>query len=123
VSGPEFQFYDLHATMMVAEGGRILEQGITPPVCDFCMDTRVRWDYPCEDFVIDSLEYGSVEGWAACDRCSALVEADERGLLAERSLESWRLRGMPAHDELSKGVREMQAGFFANRVGERVAFG
>lgn len=121
VTDPEFQFYDIHATMLVERGGRVYEEGITPPVCDFCMDTRVRWEYPCATFVHGS--FGSDDSWLTCDRCSALVEADERVMLCERSLESWRLRGMIVVPAMRTELLAMQAGFFELRRGPRVAFG
>lgn len=118
---PEFQFYDLHATVLVEEGGNVYEEVLTPPVCDFCMDTRVRWEYACERFSIGS--FGSDGGWLACDRCSALIEAGQKRMLTERSLESWRVRGNPAMKDAGKSLRIMQAAFFRHRQGERQAFG
>lgn len=123
MADPEFQFLDVMMTEYVEEEGRIYGQAVTPPVCDFCMDCRVKWEYDCGTFVLVDGQFGSDDGWLACDRCSALIEADKRLMLAERSLESWRVRGMPAVASILAGIQGMQAGFFEHRKGERVAFG
>jgi hypothetical protein len=123
MSGPEFEFNDLHVMEIVEEEGKTYQQALTPPVCDFCMDRRVKWEYDCGTFVLVDGEFGSDDGWLACDRCSTLIEADKRLMLAERSLESWRVRGMPAVASILEGIRGMQAGFFEHRQGERQAFG
>lgn len=118
---PEFSFYDIRVIQVVEEEGRLYEEGLTPPVCDFCEDTRVRWEYDCGEFVLEELGRGSDSGWLACDRCAALIEALEIDALVERSLKSWSVRmGTEFSDRV--GLRQFQAGFFAHR-GDRRAFG
>jgi hypothetical protein len=41
--------------------------------CDFCGNLRARWRYPTDD-----------QGWLACDKCRAAIEADDREALLER---------------------------------------
>jgi hypothetical protein len=43
--------------------------------CDFCGSPTARWSFPARD-----------RRWAACEKCRAAVEADDREALLERSL-------------------------------------
>lgn len=122
MTDPEFTFYEIHATVIEeGDNNRLYEASLTPPVCDFCLDTRVKWSYSCEEFVLGT--FGSDDEWLACDRCSALIEASETRMLAERALESWRIRGNPPMEDGGDGLRKVQAAFLAHREGDREAFG
>lgn len=121
MTGPEFEFGPVHLTKTVEEDGMLFEEAVTPPVCDFCLDRRVRWEYPCRRFVVGL--FGSDGPWLACDRCAALIEVGEDQLLAERSHTSWVLRGQPVVAGLIDDLRLMQGGFREHRVGARRAFG
>jgi hypothetical protein len=98
-------------------------KALTPPECDFCTDNRVRWQYDCGSFEVPERGIASTGGWAACDRCSELVERDDREALAARSMRSWEVRGLPLLPLVLTSIREMQGGFFEHRVGGRRAFG
>ena len=99
-----------------------IEDTLTP-ACDFCLDTRIRWEYDCEDFTMPEIGFASTLGWVACDRCSELIDAGDVHGLAERSLRSWKVRmGFPA-PEGGITIRMIQGGFWSHRSGPRTAFG
>jgi hypothetical protein len=57
------------------------------PKCDFCSSPDATWVYPSKDFtLIPEYRWGSTGGWAACQPCSDLIEADDYAGLTERSL-------------------------------------
>lgn len=107
-----------HEMSLSVEGKDIVLSTVTP-ACDFCLDTRVVWEYPCARFVIEELQFGSDDNWLACERCAALIEEVDFERLAARSIRSWNLR----HGEMSigqeAGMRDIQWGFSVNRNGER----
>lgn len=58
-------------------------------VCDFCSQPGPRWRYPASSFLDEHVGYGSIEDWAACGECHALIEkGDDRSnrQLAARAL-------------------------------------
>lgn len=122
MSDPEFVFAPMHATMVVEEGSDLFQEALTP-ACDFCLDTRIKWEYPCERFVIEHLRYASDGGWLACERCSEMIEKGDFGGLSARSLRSWIARHgtMPQGDLDS--LAEIQHGFFDHRQGLRIPYG
>jgi hypothetical protein len=101
-------------------------------VCDFCNSPVVVWSYPARDsnmILLETMEsntfLGNRGGWAACEKCSELIEAgDEKGLL-EWSLKTMReknKKNMP--DEIIRKVmRQVHRAFWENRLGERVRVG
>jgi hypothetical protein len=106
---------------------------IVQPVCDFCSDPLPLdgecWTFPCESFQYPFIAIegstmqteGSAEGWAACDVCYALVEAEDRTGLALRSVEKDIERHPNAASErpvLIAMTRAMQDKFFEHRNGE-----
>lgn len=118
----EFVYAPAHIVMSVQENGEEYLDAVTP-ACDFCLDVRVRWDYPCDDFYIDEVEFGSSDGWLACDRCADLIERRLLPELTARSLRSWGNRiGELLPDQLDRTAMIHQ-GFFDHRTGERVAYG
>ena len=119
----EFVFRDVTVQELTTRGGVTEGRALTPPECDFCLDARVRWSYDCDPFECPEFGVASMDGWAACDRCSALVEAGQREMLYLRSTRSWRVRGLPPNETVFASIRAMHDGFFDNRRGERVAFG
>lgn len=70
--------------------------------CDFCTGANPTWQFPCEtferpDLVLPELDHKSLGGWAACDPCRVLVEAEDWTGLWERltgpaAVEMWPLR-------------------------------
>jgi len=107
-----------HETSLSVEGKDIVLSAVTP-ACDFCLDTRVVWEYPCAKFIIPERQFGSDDNWLACERCAALIEEVDFEGLADRSIRSWNIR----HGEMSigqeEGMRDIQWGFSVNRNGER----
>lgn len=95
-------------------------------VCDFCSTPKVIWCYPAEDFTaytFGNLIGQSVGGWAACQDCWALIEADDRRGLAERStalLIDTNPEMAEARSELIAKMSTLHGIFFANRTGAAV---
>lgn len=119
----DFRFPALQIIELVDTGDHDEQVAITAPVCDFCFDLRVRWQYPCEQFVLEGFDWGSADEWLACDICSTLIEAENWPDLLARSFASWALRlGTPSVQEVG-GVTLLQRAFRTNRSGEREAFG
>lgn len=61
-------------------------------VCDFCSQPGPRWRYPAKSYMDTKSGYGSVDDWAACETCHALIECDDdrsRRQLVQRSLDRW----------------------------------
>lgn len=92
------------------------------PICDFCNSPEIAWDYDAADFEVplpDGRIWHSYEGWAACDPCSTLIEADDRTGLLARSLARFSETGSGFWDVTGCGM--VQEGFFENREGPRKA--
>lgn len=119
----EFQFPKVHITEVYEEGGSLYEKAKTSPVCDFCFDTRVMWDYATERFFIDEIGFGSDEGWALCDVCADLVERGIGAELCARVLRSWAALGRKIDGRAIDEVGMIVQGFFDHRRPGRVAFG
>lgn len=93
-------------------------------VCDFCEQPHPEWAYPTDDFSQElgaasgRIEYNSSGGWAACQECYELIEANERDELVRRSLRSM---GVPLTDwKLQKRVRALHDEFFLMRSGDPI---
>lgn len=92
-------------------------------MCDFCFDSRVRWEYPCPTFTIAEIHFGSEAEWLACDRCAEFIEAENWEELALRSIRSWETRIGEGGEWQTAMIRRIQAGFAEHHEGERTAFG
>lgn len=118
----EFVYAPAHIVTINEEDGDGYMDAVTP-ACDFCLDMRVRWDYPCGKFYLDEIEFGSSDGWLACDRCAELIEKGLLSDLTARSIRSWMKRiGPPFPDQLERTLMIHQ-GFLDHREGERIAYG
>lgn len=101
-------------------------------VCDFCCSGEtVAWSYPCPDFgmVVKVGEWDVLNtshgGWAACQKCHELIEADKRDELVERNVEmfftneGYDINRIPPHHIVAMRVpvKELHDAFFKNRQG------
>lgn len=122
MSTEEFVFAPVHATMLtVVKEGDLIEDAITP-ACDFCLDTRVAWEYACEDFTLEvpgfPMDFASQGNWLACGHCAEMIEGGYLPNLTARSLRSWRLRNGERETDLDS-IGIIQQGFFDHRTGAR----
>lgn len=89
-------------------------------ICDFCVNQRqpVAWSYPAKDFSIGL--QGSIGDWAACDRCSDLIEAGNVAALLDISFRQ-QMKIIPESlaSRVYVNAKAMLEGFFANRTGPR----
>lgn len=108
----------IHITQVEEIEGRLVESPVTSPVCDFCGDLGPTWDYPCARFELPDIEFGSMEGWAACNTCSALVEIGDWGAMLRR-LGSVVEMSVTMQMRMLRIWRE----FTYHRLGPRVPFG
>ncbi len=97
------------------------------PICDLCSEPAVRWSYPARDFIETGvispsrvLLIGSSGGWAACDECHQLIEADDRAALLKRSVENFVAFYGVRPPTLADDIRRIHEQFFANRRGPAV---
>ena len=91
---------------------------MTDLFCDFCTEPHPTWGYPAKSFELDvGLPVGLVSegGWAACDVCHDLIEADKRDALLARALD--KLVGQLPMDEARELMATLHGRFFANRCG------
>ena len=94
--------------------------------CDFCSALGPKWRYPTRSFVaycVPNVAGESVGDWAACDECHSLIEADDRRVLAQRSLDKLILKHPEASAEaavLYENLAELHQQFFAHRNGTAV---
>jgi hypothetical protein len=64
--------------------------------CDFCTSQPVVQFYPCRNFdwqkqpIFASESTGKVRAWAACEKCAALIDAEQWDSLTERALRHFR---------------------------------
>lgn len=69
------------------------EQIVVQVVCDFCATPNPSWEYPAGPFVAPTpsfptpVDYASADSWGACDKCHALIEADDIKGLVDRAME------------------------------------
>uniref|UniRef100_A0A6M3IJQ6 Uncharacterized protein n=1 Tax=viral metagenome TaxID=1070528 RepID=A0A6M3IJQ6_9ZZZZ len=98
------------------------------PICDFCSDPAVAWDYPANDSTPAAILLNgnvtlmsSIGNWAACEKCSALIEADDRSGLLNRTLASLpeEDKGVIPADALERLINTIHMGFWTNRKGSR----
>lgn len=89
-------------------------------ICDFCSATPTVTAYRTPDFVMQEapgVQKISVEGWAACAACTALIDQGDTEAVIDRAVD--RLRrvkpqwgALPRHEARSL-VAGMQQRFFA----------
>ncbi len=83
--------------------------------CDFCNGGDPGWFYPAESFKVSALLeseagfriedlLGSDSGFMACEPCHALVEAEDRDGLINRSLDT----NLLAHPEMIEDAPELR---------------
>lgn len=96
--------------------------------CDFCSRPGVAVSYDAVDFDTgyaerDGTKHVSRGGWAACQVCADLIEADDREALADRSLGSW-VEQHPGSagrgGQIREALRKVHDEFFRNRQGAGV---
>jgi hypothetical protein len=93
--------------------------------CDFCSRPGVAVSYDAVDFDTgnkerDGASHVSRGGWAACQECADLIEADDREALADRSMESYgELRSnTPEHRaRVRQALRDVHDEFYRHRRG------
>lgn len=96
-------------------------------ICDFCSEPHVAWRYPAKSFVayvIAGVVGQSVGDWAACRTCHALIEADDRRALLERSLRTFIEKNpdmRSAEAELRAQMAQFHELFFSHQSGTPLA--
>lgn len=88
-------------------------------ICDLCAHPAPNRTYPAVDVVIDLGDDGPLHlsegGWAACEDCARLIDADDRDGLADRCLvELQRRSGIPSA-ELLPMLRVILTAFWSSR--------
>lgn len=77
-------------------------------ICDFCSSPNPTWDY--ENYPTKNDD----GGWAACDECHRLIQANDREALLRRSVQRAPVRHtMP--DGIARSIRIVHATFWNNR--------
>lgn len=97
-------------------------------LCDFCSGTPVVAAFDViRDVAIQvpNIPASTDDAWAACETCCALVEAEDRDALLERSIRTFFERsGSPRvpqiERELRQYIRQLHAQFFLARRGPAV---
>jgi hypothetical protein len=95
-------------------------------ICDFCSGRDPAWRYPALTFLAyctPNIAGESVGDWAACDACHALIEAEDRMGLAERSLNELMLKHpetRPAAIVLYHELADLHEQFFVHRRGNAI---
>lgn len=93
--------------------------------CDFCSRPGVAVSYDATDFDTghkerDGSHHVSRGGWAACQACSDMVEANDRDGLVNRSMEAYGELQSDApkhHEVVEAALRKVHDDFFEHRVG------
>lgn len=90
-------------------------------VCDFCSQPGPRWRYPATSFMDTKSGYGSIEDWAACERCHDLIEKDDDR--SRRRLVDLSIRTEVPYERrvLRPQITEFHDQFRAHRSGPPVA--
>jgi len=85
-------------------------------VCDFCFVPAVRWSYPCQSFEITWLGWRSLGGWAACEECHRLIEAEDWTQMLDRCV---RMQTLDPEEQaiVTPLLVHTHAQFQANRYG------
>ncbi len=91
------------------------------PVCDFCSQTPVTWQYPSEPAIVQdrNVAFESADDlWAACDTCHDLIEADKRLALFDRAVGSFGNRyGSADGVDVNALLASLHSEFWAGRNG------
>jgi hypothetical protein len=119
----EFVYHPVTVSMVTRQGEDTLTENISAPVCDFCFDSRLRWEYDCETFTIPEINFGSENGWLSCDRCSDLIEEQNWEALSDRSIRSWINRMGDLDAWHARMITTIQKGFSEHYTPGRKAFG
>jgi hypothetical protein len=105
------------------------------PICDFCSSPSVVWRYPCEDFSLTLVfehksgnrlpfAWDSADGWAACEICASLIEAEDWDGLATRSYDTSPalklMQKILVRDQVLDAIKRMHVEFRKRKQG-RVA--
>lgn len=92
-------------------------------LCDFCSAPDPAWRYPARSFIAynaANIAGESVGDWAACEACHALIEANDRPGLAQRSLDELIAKhpeAVMAAPALYQDLAGLQQKFFEFRCG------
>lgn len=93
-------------------------------VCDFCSTPEPRWAYRAQTYAakIGNAVHHSIEGWAACDACADLIDAERWEDLRKYALSPQTPLGRSIHGAPSgsQAVAIVQAEFRKHRVSGRV---
>lgn len=89
-------------------------------VCDFCMGNRPAWRYPAQSFEMPGFRWRSVGDWAACERCSRLIEKGDYKRLAELGPRVRQEKDPEARAFLIASVMAMQGQFVLHRTGPAI---
>lgn len=87
------------------------------PICDFCSGTPITASYHANDFKIDSLSIPKVVdqhsrgGWAACEGCEKLLDANDWGGLIARVTETFEAKygNIISREKLHRDFTELYA--------------
>ncbi len=88
--------------------------------CDFCSTQNPKYWYPATDFQawqVNGVTGSSRGEWAACEPCYALIEADDRKALAERSMKALVKDEPDAEKWAGPKIEDIHNKFFENRLG------
>ena len=85
-------------------------------ICDFCSAPKPARRYSCRPFKMTGPKLRSVGGWAACNACAELIDADRWEDLADRSVDSF-LKKYPviARERALREIQELHQQFRDNR--------
>jgi hypothetical protein len=101
-------------------------------ICDFCGSEKIRWAYPADDFMMGAIAavgpngemlelqpMGSSGPWAACEKCSELIEHNDYEALKRHAIEVNVRAGVDIN--LSRVLlANLHGGFRAHRTGPRM---
>lgn len=98
-------------------------------ICDFCSAPHPTWLYPADSFEMRRDGWGSTADWAACEECSALIEAKQHDavvntrmmMAAMKSLQRSGLTGLSRAELriVEEKTRHLYARFRKSRAGPR----
>jgi len=106
-----------HTEIWQQEGDDLVASTNTP-ACDFCLDSRVVWEYPCAEFVLTEIGFGTRDNWLACERCANLIEKKQLPMLTLRSVRSWLKRHGSIKSRQMDEIGLIQQAFFDHQSGE-----
>jgi hypothetical protein len=98
-------------------------------ICDFCSSENVVYRYPCYDDAITvecdgtALDIGSLGDWASCGHCAAIIDAGNRSMLIDRSVDSFIAEHGTQNlscAELEYMITGIHSMFWAMRHGQKI---